>query len=48
MWKNIAIIALSIYSIGLTVSFLTIVNLFLNKVEDSEKKEDKPKHRIDL
>jgi len=48
MWKNIAIIALSIYSVGVTVSFLTIVNLFLNKVEDSEKKEDKPKHRIDL
>lgn len=48
MWKNIAIIALIIYSVGVTVLYLTIINLFLNKVEDSEKKEDKPKHRIDL
>ena len=48
MWKNIAIIALSIYSIGITISLLTFVNLFLNKVEDSEKKEDKQKHEIDL
>lgn len=48
MWKNIAIIALSIYSIGITTSLLVWISLFLNKFEDSEKKEDKPKHRIEL